>query len=57
VWIDDERIGETPLGNVPRSIGRHEIVFRHPTFGERKASVLVTLKEPARVSVDMRGGN
>ena len=57
VWIDDERIGETPLGNVPRSIGRHEIVFRHPTLGERKASVLVTLKEPARVSVDMRGGN
>jgi hypothetical protein len=57
VWIDGERIGETPLGNVSRPIGRHEVVFRHPSLGERRASVLVTLKEPARIAVDLRAGN
>jgi len=30
VWIDGERIGETPIGNLSRRIGNHEVVFRHP---------------------------
>lgn len=54
VWIDNQRIGETPLGNLQQPIGPHEIVFRHPELGERRAIVLVTLKQPARVSVDLR---
>lgn len=54
VWIDGERIGETPLGNIQQPLGRHEVVFRHPQLGERRVSVLVTLKEPARVSADLR---
>ena len=56
VWIDGERIGETPLGNVSRTIGRHEVRLRHPTLGERTTSVLVTLKEPLRIAVDLRAG-
>jgi len=56
VWVDDERVGETPIGNLTRTIGPHDILFRHPTLGERRVSVLVTLKEPARVSVDLRSG-
>jgi hypothetical protein len=54
VWIDNARAGETPIGNLELPVGTHEIVFRHPELGERRATVLVTLKEPARVSVDLR---
>ena len=54
VWIDGERIGETPIGNLPARIGTREIVFRHPDLGERRATALVTLKEPVRISMDLR---
>jgi hypothetical protein len=54
VFINGERIGETPIGNVEVPIGAHEIVFRHPTHGEKRAQAVVSLKEPTRVSVDMR---
>jgi PEGA domain-containing protein len=54
VWLDGKHLGETPLGNVQIPIGSRELVFRHPDLGERRATVLVTLKEPARISVDLR---
>jgi hypothetical protein len=54
VWMDNQRLGETPIGNLHAPIGTRELVFRHPDFGERRARVLVTLKEAARVSVDLR---
>jgi hypothetical protein len=54
VFIDGTRIGETPLGNLPQTLGPHEIVFRHPQLGERRVNAMVTLKETARISVDMR---
>jgi hypothetical protein len=54
VFIDGTRVGETPLGNLPQTLGPHEIVFRHPQLGERRSNVMVTLKETARISIDMR---
>jgi hypothetical protein len=54
VFVDGERIGETPIGNLSRPIGRHEIVLRHPELGERRQSVLLTSKGPTRVSVDFQ---
>lgn len=54
VWIDGERIGETPIGNLPARIGNREIIFKHPEFGERRTTALVTLKEPVRISMDLR---
>ena len=54
VWIDGKRIGETPLGNVEVPIGAHEIVFRHPQFGERRHAVSVTSAAPVRLSVKMQ---
>lgn len=54
VWLDNRRIGETPIGNLQTGIGVHEVLFRHPELGERKTTVLVTLKGPARVSMDLR---
>ncbi len=54
VWIDGERIGETPIGNVAVPIGPHEVLFRHPELGERAVRATVTLTAPTRLSVDMR---
>jgi hypothetical protein len=54
VWIDGERVGDTPMGNVSLPIGTHDVLFRHPELGEQRHSVTVTLSATARLSVDMR---
>ena len=54
VFIDGTRAGETPLGNLPQTLGPHEILFRHPQLGERRVNTVVTLKAPNRISIDMR---
>jgi hypothetical protein len=54
VWMDGRRLGETPLGNLQVPIGPRELIFRHPDLGERRATVLVSLKEPSRISMDLR---
>jgi hypothetical protein len=54
VWIDGERVGDTPIGNLKTKIGSREIVFRHPDLGERRTTAMVTLKEPVRISMDLR---
>jgi hypothetical protein len=54
VWIDGERVGDTPIANVALPIGPHEILFRNPQFAERRHVVTVTTGAPARVSVDLR---
>jgi hypothetical protein len=53
-WVDGQRIGETPIGNVQLPIGPHQVVFRHPDLGEQTQNVVVTLTAPARLSADMR---
>jgi hypothetical protein len=54
VFVDGERVGETPIGNLSRPIGRHEIVLRHPELGERRQTVMLTQRAPTRVSVDFQ---
>lgn len=54
VWMDGAKIGETPIGNFTVPVGSHDVVFRHPDFGEQRETVMVTLKAPVRLSVDMR---
>jgi hypothetical protein len=54
VWVDGERLGETPIGNAPVRLGRHDVVFRHPDLGEQHQSIVVTAREPARLSVTMQ---
>ena len=54
VWVDGERVGETPIGNVPVSIGTHDVLFRHPELGEQRHAVTVTLAGPARVSAQFK---
>jgi hypothetical protein len=53
VFIDGQSAGETPLGNLPVPIGPHEFVFRHPQLGEQHRVIMVTIREPMRLSVDL----
>ena len=54
VWIDGQRVGETPIGNLSVPIGPHEVIFRHPQFGEKRHAISVTLGGPVRLSVNMQ---
>ena len=54
VFVDGMPVGETPIGSIQVAIGAHEVVFRHPQLGERRAMVTVTTGSPAKVGVDLR---
>ena len=54
VWIDGEKAGETPLGNLSLAVGSHDVLFHHPDLGDRRQSVVVSMKTPTRISVDLR---
>jgi hypothetical protein len=54
VSLDGAALGTTPLGEVAVPIGTHELVFRHPQFGERRQSVTVKAETPARIGIDLR---
>jgi len=54
VFIDGNRIGETPIGNVQVVLGQHEVVFRHPELGEQRFTPTITLNAPVRLSADFR---
>ncbi len=52
VLVDGSPIGTTPLANVAVPIGSHEIVWRHPTLGQRRQTVVVKAQTPLRIGVD-----
>jgi len=54
VFVDGMPVGETPIGSIQVPIGAHEVVFRHPELGERRATVTVTTGSPAKVGFDLR---
>ena len=54
VFVDNNRVGETPIGNYSVAIGSHEVLFRHPELGERRMSVTVAVGEPLKVGMDLR---
>ena len=54
VFIDGKSVGQTPIGNLPLTIGPHDVLFRNPQLGEKRQAVSVTLKAPVRLSVDMK---
>jgi serine/threonine protein kinase len=54
VWVDGQKIGETPVANVEMTAGPHEVSFRHPQLGERRLTIVVPVNGPQRVSMDMR---
>jgi hypothetical protein len=52
VWLDGEKLGDTPLANMRVPLGVREFVFKHPQHGEKKVTVTVRADEPAAVSAD-----
>lgn len=52
VFLDGTALGETPLANVPVPVGTHEVVLRHPQFGERRQTIVVTARGPNRITQD-----
>jgi hypothetical protein len=52
VSLDGRPIGTTPLGNISVPGGTHEVVWRHPQFGERRRTIAVTASAPLRVGMD-----
>ena len=54
VWIDGQRVGETPIGNYSIAIGQHDVLFRHPELGEQRKTVIVGAQGAARIGVDMK---
>jgi hypothetical protein len=53
VWVDGEKVGDTPIGNLQLTVGPHEIVFKHPELGERSHAATVKVGEALRLSVDL----
>lgn len=54
VWIDGRAVGRTPVGNLPLPIGPHDVVLRHPLFGEQRHEMVVSVSELALLDVDFR---
>jgi hypothetical protein len=54
VWVDGNALGETPIGNLSIAPGQHEIVFRHPQFGERREKTIVRADGPTRVTANLQ---
>jgi hypothetical protein len=54
VSINGTPAGQTPLANVAIPIGTHEIVFRHPQFGEQRHTVVVKAEDVTRVSASFQ---
>jgi len=54
VYVDGQKVGDTPIGNLSIPIGPHEVVFRHPQFGEKRHAISVIYGQPTRLSVNMK---
>jgi hypothetical protein len=53
VIIDGTNVGQTPIANFALPIGTHQVLFRHPQYGERTQTIVVTAKGLNRVAVDL----
>jgi hypothetical protein len=42
VWLDGERVGDTPLTAVPAALGSHDLLVRRANGGERRLTITVT---------------
>ncbi len=54
VLIDGKSIGQTPIANYSLPIGLHDIVFRHPRFGEQTQTAVVKVSGLTRVSASFQ---
>ena len=52
IWMNDKKVGETPVAGLQVPLGTHEIVFKNPRFPERRVTVTVSANAPVAASVD-----
>jgi hypothetical protein len=52
VWLDGQKLGDTPLASTPVPLGTQEFVFKNPQLGERKVSATIKSGRTALVTVD-----
>jgi hypothetical protein len=52
VLVDGAMVGQTPLSSLSLSVGPHQVLFRHPQFGERTERIVVTARGVNRVAID-----
>jgi hypothetical protein len=52
VWLDGQKLGDTPLAGTPVPLGIREFVFKNPQYGERKVSATIKATNNQPVSVD-----
>jgi hypothetical protein len=55
VWLDNFKLGDTPLTDSPVTLGTHELVVRRAAGGERRFTITVTVK-PYSLFVDFSRG-
>jgi len=53
VWLDNARIGDTPVSGAPVPLGTHELVVRRAAGGERRYTVTIGAA-PFTLNVDFR---
>ena len=51
VWIDGQKVGDTPLVDLPVDLGTRDFVLKNATLGERHVTTTVTVK-PLRIDID-----
>jgi hypothetical protein len=54
VLVDGQAVGVTPLANLSVPVGTHEVICRNPQLGERRQTVTVKARTPARVGISFR---
>ena len=54
VWLDGESVGQTPLAPLQVPLGTHDVRLTHPQSGEQRRTVVVTQREPARVTAESK---
>jgi hypothetical protein len=54
VWIDGERVGETPIANYMLPLGEQQVELRHPELGTKRVAMLVSANGANRLAVNMR---
>ena len=47
VWVEGRFIGETPLPEIPATVGARQVIIRHPEAGEIRRTVVVDADSPA----------
>ena len=52
VFVDGQRVGQTPVASLAIPVGTHEVVYRHPDYPERRQTVIVKVGVAGRSFID-----